>query len=424
MQALLHHAGERHVSHREPKSVGDWLRLCGIDLSENELPWPLDKLDQLPNLRACPEETYNQCVALHIFRSGATARLPSFEMLVPTLDIGSCSDAWLLEKRIKLKEDQFADFKVYLLEDKISKIRLLNVPVKKKMVAQSLQNRHRTVVHNKVSELYGVKNEHLIEVHALTANICPLGTATDIHHDSDPHISTACGRSDAGRDQPMKLWIIWRASDCRLLPTCYSDTASALEMLGPCGFLVQFQGESLMLPANTPHAALSLSPHILYGQTFHVKSRARDPTTFDLELSAGAKPSHAIDTVLTCYEEGLQDPDPRIRAIYIDHIVCTMSMERVAMRKASKEAYIDRVVEVLREHREFQGVCGLCGYFGLEPSISEDCWGLHDVANEQLLSPTNRRHPPRGNDGRDIRVKLSRAWKTTASEQSLQLCTV
>jgi len=336
MQALLHHAGERHVSHREPKSVGDWLRLCGIDLSENELPWPLDKLDQLPNLRACPEETYNQCVALHIFRSGATARLPSFEMLVPTLDIGSCSDAWLLEKRIKLKEDQFADFKVYLLEDKISKIRLLNVPVKKKMVAQSLQNRHRTVVHNKVSELYGVKNEHLIEVHALTANICPLGTATDIHHDSDPHISTACGRSDAGRDQPMKLWIIWRASDCRLLPTCYSDTASALEMLGPCGFLVQFQGESLMLPANTPHAALSLSPHILYGQTFHVEGRARDPTTFELELSAGAKPSDAIDTVLTCYEEGLQDPDPRTRAIYVDHIVCTMSMERVAMRKASK----------------------------------------------------------------------------------------
>ena len=91
-----------------------------------------------------------------------------------------------------------------------------------------------------------------------------------------------------------------------------------------------------MLPANVPHAALSLSPHILYGQTFHVEGRARDPTTFELELSAGAKPSDAIDTVLTCYEEGLQDPDPRTRAIYVDHIVCTMSMERVAMRKASK----------------------------------------------------------------------------------------
>jgi len=387
--------GGQHVGHREPQSVGDWLRLCGIDLCENEVPWPLDKLDRLPNLRACPEETYNQCIAWHIFRSDKAVRLPSFEMLIPTLGIGSCSDAWFLEKRIKLKGNMFADFKVQLLEDKITKIRLLNVPIKEEMVKWDLQDPHQTMVRNKVQELYGVEKEHPIEIHAMTANICPLGTATDIHHDSDPHISTACGRSDAGRNQPMKLWILWRASDCRLLPTCYSDTVSALEKLGPCGYLVQFQGESLMLPANVPHAALSLSPHILYGQTFHIESRARDPTTFELELSAGANPSDAIETVLTCYEEGLHDPDPQIRAIYVDHIVCTMQMERVAMRKASKQAYIDRVVEVLREHREFRGVCGLCGYFGLESSVSEDCWGLHDVANEQLLSPTNRRHPPR-----------------------------
>jgi hypothetical protein len=104
--------GEQHVSHREPQSVGDWLKLCGIDLSENEVPWPLDKLDRLPDLRTCPKETYNQCIAWHIFRSDKAVRLPSFEMLIPTLDIGSCSDAWFLEKRIKLKENLFADFKV------------------------------------------------------------------------------------------------------------------------------------------------------------------------------------------------------------------------------------------------------------------------------------------------------------------------
>jgi hypothetical protein len=251
------------------------------------------------------------------------------------------------------------------------------------------------MVYNKVQELYEVEKEYPIEIHALTANICPPGTATDIHHDSDPHISTVCGRSAAGWDQPMKLWILWRASDSRLLPKCYSDTVSALEMLGPCGYVVQFSGESLMLPANVPHAALSLSPHVLYGQTFHVEGRARDPTTFELELSAGAKPSDAIDTVLTCYEEGLQDPDPQIRAIYIDHIVCTMSAERDSMRRASKEPYISRMVEVLKEHRNFQGVCGLCNYLGLRPRVSEDCWELHDVESEQPLSVTNRRRLPR-----------------------------
>jgi hypothetical protein len=113
--------------------VGDWLRLCGIDLSENEIPWPLDKLDRLPNLRTCPAETYNQCIAWHISRSVKAVRLPSFETLIPTLDIASCSDAWFLEKRIKLKEARFADFKMQLLGDRISKIRLMNVPIKEEM---------------------------------------------------------------------------------------------------------------------------------------------------------------------------------------------------------------------------------------------------------------------------------------------------
>jgi hypothetical protein len=400
--------GGQNVGHREPQSVGDWLSLCGIDLSENEIPWPLDKLDQLPNLRARPGETYDQCIAWHIFRSDESVCLPSFEMLVPTLDIGSCSDAWILEKRIKLKENLFADFKVQLLEDKITKIRLLNVPIKEEMVKRSSQNRHRDMVLDKVQELYGVERKHPIEIHDATANICPPGTATDVHHDNDPHISTACGRSGAGRDQPMKLWILWRASDCRLLPKCYSDTVSALEMLGPCGYLVQFSGESLMLPANVPHAALSLSPHILYGQTFHVEGRARDPTTFELELSAGAKPSDAIETVLTCYEEGLQDPDPQIRAIYIDQIVCTMSAERDSMHKASKEPYISRVVEVLKEHRNFEGVCGLCNYLGLRSRVCEDCWELHDVESEQPLSVTIEDvSQDRGKDLSDIGVKPS-----------------
>jgi hypothetical protein len=408
MRALLHHAGKHHVSHGKPQSVGDWLRLCGIVLSENEILWPLYKLDELPNLRAYPDETCNQCIDWHIFRNDTTVRLPSFEMLVPTLDIGSSGDAWLLGKRIKLREARFPDFKAQLLEDKISKIRLLNVPIKEEMVKRSSQDRHLAMVRNRVQGLYCVGKEHPIEIHALTANICPPGTATDIHHDSDPHISTACGRCDACRDQPMKLWILWRASDSRLLSRCYSNTVSALEMLGPCGYIVQFSGESLMLPANVPHAALSLSPHVLYGQTFHVEGRARDPTTFELELSAGAKPSDAIDTVLTCYEEGLQDPDPQIRAIYIDHIVCNMSAERDFMRQASKEPYISRVVEVLREHRKFQGVCGLCNYLGLRSRASEDCWELHDVESEQPLPVPNRRHRPRKGKGRsDVRVELS-----------------
>jgi hypothetical protein len=140
-----------------------------------------------------------------------------------------------------------------------------------------------------------------------------------------------------------------------------------------------------MLPANVPHAALSLSPHYLYGQTFHVEGRARDPTTLELELSARAKPLEAIGTVLKCYEEGLRDPDPRIRAIHIDHVVRTISSEKTALRQAHPESYVSKVVDILRKNRKYKGVCGLCEHFKLSPQSDIDCWSLHDLEGAQAL---------------------------------------
>jgi hypothetical protein len=229
---------------------------------------------------------------------------------VPRLDFKSCRDTRFLEKPIKLKKDRFEDLKAHLLEGTVSKIRLLNVLVTKRMVSRGLKRQHSVMVRQGVKHFYGVGHDDPIEIHDATTNVTLRGTATEIHHDSDPHISTACGESGANCEQPMELWLLWHASESRQLATCYSDTAVALRHLGPCGYLIQYVGESLLLPADVPHAALSLSPHYLYGRTFHVKGRARDPTALELELNALAKPSEAIDTVLICYEEGLQDPVP------------------------------------------------------------------------------------------------------------------
>jgi hypothetical protein len=147
-----------------------------------------------------------------------------------------------------------------------------------------------------------------------------------------------------------------------------------------------------MLPANVPHAALSLSSHFLYGQTFHVQGRARDPTTFALELSAGIKPEESIDRVLACYKEGLQDPDARIRSIHIDYLMCTMSTDRFAMRQINRESYLTRLVTVLRDHRMFEGACELCQYSGFAVQPGEDCWKRHPLESEQQLSAKSQRH--------------------------------
>lgn len=289
-------------------------------------------------------EIDGQCNAWQIFVDERSNNLPSYDMFVPGLNFESCRDAWYLKTPVKLKRDGFARFKAHLLEERISKMRMLNVPVTEKTVRKKSQHQHSVMVRDRVQHFYDVGDDCPVEVHNPTANVTPRGTATEIHHDNDPHISTVRGRSGTSHNQPMKLWLLWKASENHRLADCYSDTAKALESMGPCGYLIQFSGESLLLPANIPHAALALSSHFLYGQTFHVQGCARDPTAFELELSARAKPSEAIDTVLTCYEEGLQDADRRVREIYINRILCTMPRESIVMRLSSNESYIDEVI--------------------------------------------------------------------------------
>jgi hypothetical protein len=349
---------EHYLYDNQSQTIGEWLDLCDIDLNEHGVRWPRDELDELPDLRSQPKHTSDQCIAWQIFKDDRTAHLPSFEELVPRLDVESCRDAWFLEKPIKLKEDRFEEFKARLLDETVSKIRLLNVPVTKEMVSRRSQSQHSVMVRETVQHFYGVGDGHSIEIHDATTNVTPKGTVTEVHHDSDPHISTVCGEFGTSYEQPMKLWLLWKASESRRLATCYSDTAAALRHLGPCGYLIQYAGESLLLPANLPHAALSLSPHYLYGQTFHVKGRARDPTTFELEISAFAKPLEAMGTVLTCYEEGLRDPDPRTRAIHVDHVIHMISSEKIVPNQVPEESYISRVVDVLKANGKFDGICG------------------------------------------------------------------
>jgi hypothetical protein len=123
-----------HGEARLPKCVSGWLDLCDIDLSPSGVPWPLDKLDQLPDLRTEPNETHGQCVPWHIFKDERTTHLPSLERVLVGLDMGSCNDAWHLSNPIRLTNDYFLDWKAQLLERKTPKTRLLNVEVTEEVV--------------------------------------------------------------------------------------------------------------------------------------------------------------------------------------------------------------------------------------------------------------------------------------------------
>jgi hypothetical protein len=98
----------------------------------------------------------------------------------------------------------------------------------------------------------------------------------------------------------MKLWLHGKASENRRLSMCCADTIAALDRLDPCGYLIQRAGESLMLPANVPYAALPFTSYMLYGQTFHMRDRAGDPIVYGLELSARTKPGKTIEKLVVC----------------------------------------------------------------------------------------------------------------------------
>lgn len=107
------------------------------------------------------------------------------------------------------------------------------------------------------------------------------------------------------------------------------------------------------------------------------------PPLFGLGLSAHAKPDDAIWRVLACYKEGFQDPDARVRSIHNDRLMCTMSSERVVVRKIGRESYADRMDSILKDHRLSEGSCRLCKHFGFTLQSDGDCWETHLVGSEQ-----------------------------------------
>jgi hypothetical protein len=99
-----------------------------------------------------------------------------------------------------------------------------------------------------------------------------------------------------------------------------------------------------------------------------------------------AKPLEAMGTVLACYEEGLRDPEPRTRAIHIDHTNHTISSEKLVPNQIPGESYISRVVGVLKANGKFDGMCDICRHLSLEPESSIDCWSLHTFKSSILYS--------------------------------------
>lgn len=371
-----------------PSSVSQWLGRHHIDLVNTGALGPKEKLDQLTNLREHPPDPHDQCVRWRIFRDERADCLPTLALVAVKLSAGTCGDAWQLDQPKTLSKAELDDWKARLWTGQSQSVRLLNIPATDRLVDRDAQDQYRVMVRDKIHEYYDAGPSHLVEIHSATMNVNPHGTVTQVHHDSNAHISTAYTETNADYDQPAKLWLLWKASENNTLSTCYSDTASAVTSMGPGGYIIQYSGESLLLPANVPHAVISLSTSMLYGHSFTVQDRADDPTSFALEISAGVKPSEAIQIVARCYEGGLKNTDPRIRMIHAKHLCSTMLADRMVMRKLANDAYINRIIDVGRSCSEFRGTCTFCILAGVQRNKDQDCWEEHGL--EDLRVPVSQ----------------------------------
>lgn len=260
---------------RGPRLVSEWLVQCEVDLHGSGVTWSLDDLDRSKNLREESHDSHDRCVTWRIFYDERAERLPSVEHFVLQVNESHYHHARQGSEPFALKGRDLVAWKVDLLAKKRQDTRLLNTQVKQGTIGGTVKRYYRQMVEDKAREFFLVGQDCSVDVYNAEANVTPRGTATEVHHDSDPHISTVCGWADY--TGPAKLWLIWDSSEISGLSKCYSDTSTALRRLSSCGYLIQHAGESLMLPANTPHAAISLSSHALYGNTFRVQDRSITP---------------------------------------------------------------------------------------------------------------------------------------------------
>ncbi|KAK4622728.1 uncharacterized protein CLAFUR5_07183 [Fulvia fulva] len=268
------------------------------------------------------------------------------------------TEVWQENSRISFAPAQWVAWTKQILQGEQVLARVLNMPMGHMMPAERSQEyRHRAAE-------VAVRHERNLDANKTrqnqsTANITPRGTRTEVHHDSDHHISTARGLASRKRI-PLKLWLLWPSTELRHLVTCYSDTKAALARMEYGSFFVQMPGESVLVPPNCPHAVVTLDSCYLYGHTFSTHSWAYDPTTALVEISVGNPVDEACQELIKRLRLGLRSG--KFRQVYIDQFIETWAIEAPILRSQRDE--FEKLIALWTEDIRSTGSCIWCAAAG------------------------------------------------------------
>ena len=345
----------------QSERVADVLLACGL-APEYLGDWDIEDLNKLPNIRRYKPAPRRHHTPWQVVTDAELRDLPSLEDLLVEFayrtrrnkSIAARTEGWRGNNRVDFTPTDWVTWTKRILEGEQVQTRVLNMHIDSMLAADKSRERRNYAA--EVAARYMPTQEALrIRQTQPSANITPRGTRTDVHHDSEHHLSTAIGL--AGRpNRPLKLWLLWPSTELRHLATCYSDTKAALTTMDHGCFFVQMPGESVFAPPNSPHAVLALESCYLYGNTFSTDSWAYDPSMALVDIRSGQIDDAACQERLKRLRLGLQSSE--FRQAFIDQFIETWALESLAFRRYEEE--FETLVTLWSQDIRDTGRCAWC----------------------------------------------------------------
>jgi hypothetical protein len=351
--------------------------------------WGIEDLDSLPNIRNYRPTPHRCHTPWQFVTYDQLSTLPSLEKLLVHLPAPRKSNSaykgaelWRDNEQTQFTPQEWLTWTTQILEHEEPETRVLNMPMR--FVRAEAKHNYSQHAADAIRQHFPDLEAHGSVQKPADANITPRGTRTEVHHDSEHHISTAVGLKSRGR-RPLKLWLLWPSTELRHLASCYSDTKAALACMNHGSFLVQMPGESVVVPPNSPHAVFALDSCYLYGHIFSAENWAYEPSSVLVDIRVGDSPEESCRARILQVSLGLCG-NTKLRQAFIDQFIETWAVEAAVFRE-QKELF-ELLVELWTTDTSNHGSCAWCAAAGKPRDPGPDSREHMRAHLESRSSPT------------------------------------
>lgn len=192
--------------------------------------------------------------------------------------------------------------------------------------------------------------------------ITPPSILTHIHADSRLEVTTVTGGLKP--DLPVKIWILWPSTELHHLTDCLGNTKEAFELLDHGSFYVQMNGESLLIPSNSPHAVYTVQTCYLYSSVVDMSPKQPTldpcPTHLKLMLEPSLSELEACEARLHELSKALSSSDARARRAHVQDFLSFWGTEASIFRKPGKAALLEELAGIWAEDIRATESCVWC----------------------------------------------------------------